>query len=160
PDVRGFGPGLAIADVDGDGNLDLVRSEKFNDAVSYALGHGDGTFAAEQLTIIGQSPLAVAVADIGSATKLPDGSMVLGPPDGRPDLIVAASGLSQPALTGPPEVVLLPGLVDAGGHFAGFGSALHLATATIPQDVDVGDVNRDGAPDVVVMDREGVRVLF
>jgi hypothetical protein len=160
PDVRGFGPGLAVADLNGDGIPDLVRSEYINDAVSFALGHGDGTFADEQLTIIGQSPLAVAVGDVGSQVTLPDGTTVLGPPDGHPDLIVAASGLAQPALFGPPEVVLLPGLVDAKGRFAGFGSPLHLANATLPQDIKVGDLTGDGVADVVVTDTEGVRVIF
>jgi hypothetical protein len=161
PDVRGFGPGLAIDVGNGDGILDLVRSERINDSVSYALGRGDGTFEDEKLTIIGQSPLAVAVADVGSAVKQPDGTTVLGPPDGHPDLIVAASGLAQPARSGPPEVVVLPGLVDAQGQFNGFDDrALHLAGASVPLDVDVADVNHDGALDVVVMDREGVRVIY
>src|SRR5262249_37090053 len=130
-----------------------------NSAVTFARGNGDGTFQPTQSLPGGLTPLAVAVGDVGSRVTLPDGTFVLGPPDGRPDLIVAASGLPQTLFFGPPEVVVLPGMADAQGRFAGFGDGpLHLATASIPQDVDIGDVNRDGALDVVVMDREGRRV--
>ena len=71
----------------------------------------------------GEAPIAVAVADMGSQITLPDGSTVLGPPDGIPDLIVAATGTTLIAASGPPQVIILPGLVDAEGNFAGFGNS-------------------------------------
>src|SRR5262249_45482006 len=104
------GPGLAVADLNGDGIPDLVTTFT-NNLIEYSLGQGDGTFQPVQELPPGQTPVAVAVADFGSVRE--DGS--LGPPDGRPDLVVADNGLSQPLFNGPPEVVLLPGLVGDGG---------------------------------------------
>src|SRR5262249_22721810 len=59
---------------------------------------------------------------------------------------------------GPAEVVLLPGLVS-GGKFAGFGAPIRLASAKGPLDVSVADVDSDGAPDAVVVDRDGVLII-
>src|SRR5262249_48028074 len=126
---------------------------------AYSLGNGDGTFQPEQYLPVGsggRSPVAVSVADFGSV--LHDGS--LGPPDGHPDLIVAANGLDAAAYTGPPEIVLLPGLMDAHGEFVGFGDPLRLASSKGPLDVKVGDVNGDGIPDFVVVERDGMQVIY
>jgi hypothetical protein len=154
------GPGLALADLNGDGNLDVVTTSDTTNFIKYSLGNGDGTFQPVQELPPGQTPVAVAVADFGSAVTLPDGSTVLGPPDGHPDLIVADNGLTQPLFNGPPEIVMLPGLVDDQGKFAGFGTPIHLASARGPLDVKVADVNGDGAPDIVVVDADGVEVIY
>src|SRR5262249_53391901 len=154
------GSGMAVADLNGDGNLDVVTTSSDNDTLTYALGNGDGTFQAAQTLFAGHLPVAVAVADLGSPLTLPDGSTVLGPPDGHADLVVADNGLTQPVLSGPPEVVLLPGLVDEQGNFSGFGSPISLASARAPLDVKVGDVNGDGVPDVVAVDDDGILVIF
>jgi hypothetical protein len=163
-----LGTGLAVADVNGDGQLDIVAAGLDPSSVSVLLGRGDGTFT-DLLNpntglpgfLASQSPVAVAVADVGSLLTQPDGSVALGPPDGHPDLIVAASGgfISLPPV-GPPGVFLLPGLLDGQGQFAGFGPPLLLAAADGPTDVAVADVNGDGVPDVVMVDRNGVRVIF
>src|SRR5262249_5151471 len=131
------GPALAVTDLGADGKLDVVNTFYSINDLSYSLGNGDGTFQpVEDLGVgsVGPAPVAVAVADFGSA--LPPG--VLGPPDGHPDIIVVDSGLSVSANVGPPAVILLPGLVDKQGQFAGFGDPpdpIPLASPRGPLDV-------------------------
>jgi hypothetical protein len=158
---RNSGPGLAVADLNGDGKPDVVTTAFDHDDVSYSLGNGDGTFQpvqdqAQLVAPVGRAPVAVAVADFGSA--LPDGS--LGPPDGLPDLILADAGLTSPTYSGPPEVVLLPGQADGHGNFTGFGSPIPLAFLPGPIDVKAGDLDGNGATDVVVVDSDGVAVIY
>src|SRR5262249_14350528 len=97
-----LGGGLAIADVNGDGKLDIINTFIDTNAVVILLNNGDGTFTSlinpiSKLSSFpaGQEPFAVAVADFGSQVIHPDGSVTLGSPDGQPDLIVAATGVSQ-----------------------------------------------------------------
>jgi hypothetical protein len=53
---------LSAADIDGDGNLDLIAAHSFGQLdATYFLGNGDGTFQAEQQLPSGNSPAAVAV---------------------------------------------------------------------------------------------------
>ena len=157
--VIGAGPSVVVADLNGDGIPDLVNANFYNSTVSYALGNGDGRFGPSQTVTVGEAPLAVAVADVGSQITLPDGSTALGPPDGVPDLIVADSGVTLGVFAGPPEVVVLPG-VSEGGAFAGFGAPERIASGLLPQSLAVGDVNGDGTPDVAFVDRDGVHVVY
>ncbi len=158
-----LGTGIALVDVNGDDNLDVINTglDDLNQ-VSLALGNGDGTFQERRDFLnVGHNPIAVAIADLGSEVALADGSTVLGPPDGHADAVVAVSGLVFIlAPVGPPQVVVLPGLVDAQGQFSGFGAPQQLAPGDAPSDVDIGHVNEDGALDVVVVDRDGVRVIY
>ncbi len=128
--------------------------------MSTPLGNGDGSFQPPVLVTTGQAPVAVAVADIGSQVTLPDGSTVLGPPDGIPDLIVANNGIVGNFSNGPPDIVIVPGLADGQGHFNGFGSPFTLAAATSPLDLKVADVNHDGVPAVVVAEANGIEVIY
>jgi hypothetical protein len=160
---RNSGPGLAVADLNGDGKLDVVTTAFDHDDVSYSLGNGDGTFQPVQDqdqiqggASVGRAPVAVAVADFGSARA--DGS--LGPPDGLPDLILADAGLRNPTYSGPPEVVLLPGQADGHGNFTGFRSPIPLAFLPGPIDVKAGDLDGNGTTDVVVVDSDGVAVIY
>ena len=163
-----LGTGLAIADIDGDGTLDLIVAGLDPSAAAVLLGKGDGTFTplinpntGVPGFLASQSPVAVAVADVGSVITQPDGSTTLGPPDGHPDLIVAASGgFLALAPQGPPGVFVLPGLLDGQGKFAGFGLPLLLAPAKAPQDVAVADLTGARVPDVVAVDRDGVLADF
>jgi hypothetical protein len=150
-DFPSFGPGVAIADLDGDQILDVVEAHYATNDVGFSLGTGDGTFVEGQTIATGQAPVAVAVADYTG--------------DGVPDLIVANSGINQPLFQGPPTVVLLQGLTNEDGSFAGFdsfagGDAQVLATLKFPHDLQTADLDGDGSQDVIVADRDGIFVIF
>lgn len=72
---------LATADVNGDGNLDLIAADLSNSTVAVVYGKGDGTFpnAAEFPAAVPNqtAPTGVAVGDFNG--------------DGKPDLVVASS---------------------------------------------------------------------
>ncbi len=158
PALPANGPGIDVADLDGDGKLDVVATKNNTSEIDYALANGDGTFQADTTASVGQFPVAVAVADFASVDA--DGGLIVGVPDGRPDLIVANNGRTIPLFSGPAEIVVMAGLVDGDGNFDGFSDPVRLASASGPLDVHVRDVNNDGVLDVVVVDREGVLVTF
>ena len=157
PKLPLVGFGVELVDLNGDGLLDAVSVNKYDNTVQYALGKGDGTFAAAQAVAAGQSPIALAIADIGSPVK---DSKQLGPPDGRPDIVVANSGISQPSFSGPAELVVLLATEDKDQAFAGFAAPIRLAGGEAPQDVDVHDVNGDGTLDVVAVDSGSLLVVY
>jgi hypothetical protein len=64
------------ADVDGDGNLDLLVSN-FEGTIGVLLGNGDGTFQATQTYAVPGDAISVVAADLNG--------------DSRPDLVVATS---------------------------------------------------------------------
>jgi hypothetical protein len=162
PLQRANGPGLTVADLNGDGELDIVTTLNNSGDIQYSLGHGNGAFDSSVAVSAGQFPIAVVVADFGSALELPDGSTVVGPPDGHPDLIVANNGRPLPSARGPAEVVFLPGLVDPQSNFNGFGVPIRLASPQGPLDVQVANVNskHDDALDIVVVERDGILVIY
>jgi hypothetical protein len=151
-----------VGDVNGDGIPDIVAATVDSGVVNVFLGNGDGTFQAVQSYFTGQIPAAIALVDLGSQVTLPDGTTVLGAPDGHPDVVVANSGVSfsSSGSLGPPGVVILPSLWDAQGHFTGLGAPLPLLSADRPIGLAVGDVNGDGHPDLAVVDDTGIRVFF
>jgi hypothetical protein len=67
--------GLAVGDLDADGDPDLVASTYGADTVAIFLNRGDGTFAPQESYYAGDAPGAVTIADL-------DG-------DGRNDLAIA-----------------------------------------------------------------------
>jgi hypothetical protein len=159
--------GLAVADVNGDGKLDLLVGNDFGDVLAL-LGNGDGTFQPYQRA--GRN-VALAVADLNgdgqpdfvfanealdrvsvqygqTGTRVlqdrADGILAPGAVtltdlngDGRPDLVVANSGGNS--------VLVYPGL--GGGQF---GAKQEFFAGTNPVGVTVEDLNGDGLPDLVV----------
>ncbi|KMO42288.1 hypothetical protein VQ03_11125, partial [Methylobacterium tarhaniae] len=142
PGVNGFSPSttdsitsnpvaVTSADVNGDGNLDLITVNKNGGAASVLLGNGNGSFQAERTFPAGYSdfmiPASVSTADMNR--------------DGKLDIVYSAIGYSA--------VGVLLGNGD--GTFqqqktmgSGGGS-----NTTDPKSVAVADVDRDGKPDLV-----------
>jgi hypothetical protein len=99
----------ALADINGDGKLDLVTGNFLSGGVGVLLGRGDGTFAAPVNTVAPR-PGNVRVADLNG--------------DGRPDLLVG--NFSTPAFT------VLLGDRNAATHFQVIAPATTTAGGYIP----------------------------
>lgn len=117
---------LAVADVNGDGYLDLLTANSTADAVGVMLGTGQGSFRAVTPYAVGPNsrPFAVAVADVNG--------------DGKLDVLTANSG------TGTAGVLL-------GTGTGSFNTVRTSSTgpASQPLGLAVADVNGDGHPDLL-----------
>jgi len=84
------GPGpyyVFVADVNGDGKLDLVASDSYTANIAILIGNGDGTFKAATLMPAGESPGALVAADFNN-----DGSVDLAAIDGLASTILLFIG--------------------------------------------------------------------
>ena len=117
---------VAVADLNGDGHLDLAVANYVDNTVSVLLGTGLGTFSAQTTVHVQLGPQAVAVADFNE--------------DGHPDLAVAnwGSGISH-------TVSVLLGLGDGG-----FGPQTAFTVGVGPTAVAAADLNGDGHADLAV----------
>jgi len=132
---RAFGPataypvgaspsGVATADANQDGFLDLIVANQGSNTVSFLPGQAGGTFgAAQSITLAGTAPTAVFATNV-------DG-------DSRPDLVVVVSeGIS----------ITLDGSTQGP-----FGTSTLVATGSQPSAVAVGDLNGNNSlPDLAV----------
>ncbi|MFD8912674.1 FG-GAP-like repeat-containing protein [Streptomyces sp. NPDC059575] len=117
--------GVAAADLNGDGHLDLVTSNSSTGTLSVLPGDGHGGFGTASSVSAGVTlPSKFKLADINE--------------DGEPDAVLVAPG-------SPGRVAVLPG--DGTG---GFGTASVLSAGTNPSSVSVADLNGDGHADLVV----------
>jgi hypothetical protein len=118
--------GIAAADFNGDGNLDLVVSSISNDpsdVVSVLLGHGDGSFEAAIEYQVGAFPKFVAVADLNV--------------DGIPDIVTENTNSNS--------VSVLLGVGDGS-----FLPRTDFDLGLVPESLALGDIDGDGNVDVVV----------
>lgn len=127
---------LAVAAVDlrGTGVLDLVVAEADSLTVGVLLGNGDGTFGPENLYFAPGPPLSLAVTDFNG--------------DGHPDVVV---GLLGTEITG--AVAFLAG--DGTGKLGPpvFSPLIReQAPTTQVINLAIGDINKDGIPDLLVSD--------
>jgi Bacterial Ig-like domain (group 3)/FG-GAP-like repeat len=130
---------IAIGDVNGDGKPDLVvanfdqNSNDANGGVSVLLGNGDGTFQAPTSFSSGEyDATSIAIADVNG--------------DGHLDLIVVNLCQSVSTCGEPSGVSVLLGKGDGS-----FKEPVSYSSGVSPSySVAVGDLNRDGHPDLVV----------
>ena len=124
--------GGAVADVDGDGNLDIVAVDPFG--VSVLLGTGDGSFGAAVRQPVGTFLSGVSIGDVNA--------------DHDPDLVLGQFAGQV--------------LVMLGGPGATFGAPMGVDAGVTPDATAIGDVNGDGHPDLAVADfsAPGVAVLL
>jgi hypothetical protein len=119
---------IAVADVNGDGRLDLLTANYGSNSAGVLLGNGNGTFQAAVAFATGATggaPVGIAVTDITG--------------DGKLDLITANSfgyNISVFAGTG-------TGTFQTPVNYA-------LGPTAVPLDVTVADLNADGRPEVLV----------
>ena len=126
------GQGVAIADLDGDGRLDVVRTIFATKEVAVLRGNGDGTLAVVHRFTVGDGPLAVAIGDL-------DG-------DGIPDVVTGnKNGGDVSVLRGLGDATFAPERREAVGAFG--------ATTLM-----VTDVDGDGVRDLVAATLAGIVV--
>jgi uncharacterized repeat protein (TIGR01451 family) len=122
----GAGPVMvAVADVNGDGVIDLLTANAAD--VSVLFGDGDGTFGAAAQHAAGGGPNSVTLADFNA--------------DFIPDLAVA-NGTSN-------EVSVL-----LGNGAGGFGAPTQLPAQGAPHSVMAMDLNQDFKPDLIAANRD------
>ncbi len=114
---------VAIADVDGDGQPDLITANYGGNSVSVLRGNGLGSFGTQQIASVGERPVAVSVADVNG--------------DRRPDLVTTNRRDGT-----------LSVLQNNGGTFA---LSQTLDAGTQPVSTAVTNVNGDGRPSIVTV---------
>lgn len=119
---------LEAVDLNGDGALDLLVTNRSDDSVTVLENDGAGRFAEVDSFGVGAAPVALTLADLNN--------------DGLQDLIVADSGDSTVSVL----------LGEAGG---GFGAPANFATGGDPAQVAVAEFTNDGVLDVVTANRTG-----
>ncbi len=167
---------IAVRDLNGDGKQDLVAVNQGNDSISVLLGRGDGTFNAAKSYPVADGPFQVAFADFNRDGKVDivvadtnQLSVLLGNgngtfasahnyPAGTPLVSLATADLrgngDADVLVGAKSGDLLwfpgagNGTLGTAQHYAARGAAL----------LQVGDFNRDGAPDVILSGPGGTAI--
>jgi len=117
---------IAVADFNGDGNLDIAVANRSSNDVSVLLGKGNGTFNTQvkySAGTGGPDPISIAAADVNG--------------DGKPDLIVADFGTKSVSV-----------FLNSGTGT--FGTPVIYTVGNSPTAVAVGDLNGDGIADIAV----------
>jgi sugar lactone lactonase YvrE len=177
--VGGFPVMIAVSDLNGDGNPDLIVTNTGDATVGILLGNSNGTFQTEATAPVGNNPIFVAAGDFNrdgvpdlAVTNQSDGtvSILLGVGDGTfqtqvtysvpsPNGIAVADfnqdGIPDLAVSGstPGNIVaILQGIGD--GTFTQPNPLINIPTNT-PGWLAAGDLRKNGTMDLVVPDAGG-----
>jgi hypothetical protein len=129
--VGQYPDGMALGDLDGDGDLDLLAAQfsSRSNTVSVRFNNGAGHFSGSQQVVVGNAPKRVVLGDV-------DG-------DGDLDMLTANQGSSTVSVR----------LNDGAGTFGG-GS--EIGVDTYPTRVALGDLDGDGDLDLLVATYTGL----
>src|SRR6266567_2094280 len=111
---------VALADLNGDGRLDMAVSDLTNSEVHVFLGDGHGGFSAGPTVATGPSPYVVTLGDLNG--------------DGRLDIVTANPG----------DDTLSVSLAEGLG---GYAAPISIPAGVQPTSLALGDVNGDGTLD-------------
>jgi hypothetical protein len=162
--------GVAVADFNGDGRLDLATANQGDNTVSVILTKPDGTFAAKVDYPVGKTPVQLVAADLNGAGILD--LVVVNGPDNTVSLLVGVGDgtfKSQTTIpTGNDPTAIAVGDFDGDGNadlavgnqsdgtisillgngLGGFNSKTPIVVNAAPHFLVAGDVNNDGKVDL------------
>lgn len=169
--------GIALADLNGDGRLDVAVANESDNSVSVVLSRSDGSFAPKVDYLVGTAPVALVSGDF-NGDHIPDlavvnskdntVSILLGVGDGTfnsqvtyptgtlPVAIVTADFNGDKkldlAIANQDDGTVTILLGNGDGTFQPQATAASLPS---PNAIASGDFNGDGAPDLVVLNAQG-----
>ena len=136
---------VRVADVNMDGNIDIVTTNLEGDNATILLGDGKKNFneATGSPYPCGDSPFGLAIGDVNA--------------DGKPDLAIINSPASTGGKTGKNGMTVLLG--DGTGEFTMMKGSPFEA-GKIPNRIAIGDVNGDGVNDIVTSDNDSDKIYL
>lgn len=172
---------VAVADLNGDGKLDLATANADSNSASVLLGNGDGTFQAQATYATGSYPFAISVGDL-DGNGIPDLAMTnyqnnsVSVLKGNGDGTFQAQVSYSTGNAGPP-IHIENGDLDGDGNadlviangstsvaiLLGNGDGTfqpQSAYGVVGSDVAIGDLNGDGRRDLVTNAGGGVSVFL
>lgn len=126
--------GVVVADLYGHGHVDLATINQLGHTLSVPAGNGDGTFAAGRAYTAGVQPVTVAAGDLTRS--------------GKSDLVVGSYCINDATCDGSGSAAVL--LAGPGGIYQ-LSSTYAMGTGSIS--MRLIDVNADGKPDIVALNR-------
>ncbi|WP_324675064.1 malectin domain-containing carbohydrate-binding protein [Hymenobacter sp. GOD-10R] len=139
PTVGSFPQSVALGDVDGDGDLDLLAANSNDVTVSVRLNNGQGAFSGGSEVSVGSGPRDLALGDVDS--------------DGDLDLLTINDGDISNFFSASVSVRLNNG----GG---GFGGGSNWSLNGGARGIALGDLDQDGALDLLVATSNSVVNVF
>ena len=140
---RGEPRSVALADMNKDGDIDLVVGNASADRVAIVPGLGNGSFGDAKEFFVGAFPLDVHVVDMNKDANL--------------DVVVANGEDPDDAGTSAPRVNVIFGKGDGTLDDA---TRVSYATGNLPRALAVADLNADSFPDVVTAHETGNKVFL